>query len=148
MLICSKCLLDKLSELAKMSVLGYGQCTLVEDPCLSHECPPGFECYMYQSSDCPGCGSVPDCREVKDSWKAVTCVWAWNTQQLTFQQTKIYWTVGVLLFFNFIKKYQFNKSYTFYDSSLGLPYFQFKIQDLTFWGCWKKLSRSKSQKHC
>ncbi|XP_021933264.1 uncharacterized protein LOC110836417 [Zootermopsis nevadensis] len=45
----------------------YGQCALVEDPCLSHECPPGFECYMYRSSDCPGCGKVPDCRENNDS---------------------------------------------------------------------------------
>jgi hypothetical protein len=56
------------------SVAAYDLCTLVEDPCESHYCPPGFECYLYQSSDCPGCEREPDCREFRNNWKGSTCV--------------------------------------------------------------------------
>lgn len=42
----------------------YDLCILVEDPCESHYCPPGFECYLYQPSDCPGCEKETDCRIV------------------------------------------------------------------------------------
>lgn len=31
-----------------------------EDPCLQHQCPPGFTCYVYQP-DCQGCEAEPQC---------------------------------------------------------------------------------------
>nr|CAD7263559.1 unnamed protein product [Timema shepardi] len=41
------------------------ECEAVQDLCLVHYCPPGFQCYIYTPPDCEGCNSTPDCQKMQ-----------------------------------------------------------------------------------
>ncbi|XP_069700334.1 uncharacterized protein [Periplaneta americana] len=49
----------------RLCIQSFGLCSLDEDPCLSHECPPGTVCYLYHPADCLGCSTTPHCKDME-----------------------------------------------------------------------------------